>query len=203
VQYFETEQELVDTWYEESQAILADRRAMEILGAEEHAALMLAVEEELVRRKQALRDQDLSHFESFFGSMAGAFAAGGDKMLKISKAFGLAEAAVSIWRGAAKALELPFPANLAAWGQVIATGAKALQGIRSASPGSSAGLGGGGGGGSRSATPQPAQAQNRFLRIEVDGDTPFAQMLRDNIQTIADGITDLSGRGGTTVVVGR
>lgn len=203
VQYFETEQELVDTWYEESQAILSDRRAMEILGAEEHAALMLAVEEELVRRKQALRDQDLSHFESFFGSMAGAFASGGDKMLKISKAFGLAEAAVSIWRGAARALELPFPANLAAWGQVIATGAKALQGIRSASPGSSAGLGGGGGGGSRSATAEPAQAQNRFLRIEVNGEGMFAEALRDNVQSIADAITDLGGRGGTTIVVGR
>lgn len=199
---FEAERELVDTWYEESQAILADRRAMEILGAEEHARIMLAVEEEMVRRKMELRDQDLSHFESFFGSMAGAFSSGGERMLKISKAFGLAEAAVSIWRGAAKALELPFPENLAAWGQVIATGAKALTGIKSASPGSSAGLGGASAGGGRMATAEPA-AQNRFLRIEVNGEGMFAQALRDNVQSIADAITDLSGRGGTTLVVGR
>lgn len=199
---FEAEKELADTWYEESQAVLADRRAMEILGAEEHARLMLAVEEEMVRRKMELRDQDLGHFESFFGSMAGAFSSGGERMLKISKAFALAEAAVSIWRGAAKALELPFPSNLAAWGQVIATGAKALTGIKSASPGSSAGLGGASTGGGRMATAEPA-AQNRFLRIEVNGEGMFAQALRDNVQSIADAITDLSGRGGTTLVVGR
>lgn len=199
---FEAERELVDTWYQESQAILADRRAMEILGAEEHARIMLAVEEEMVRRKMELRDQDLGHFESFFGAMAGAFSSGGERMLKISKAFALAEAAVSIWRGAAKALELPFPSNLAAWGQVIATGAKALTGIKSASPGSSAGLGGASTGGGRMATAEPA-AQNRFLRIEVNGEGMFAQALRDNVQSIADAITDLSGRGGTTLVVGR
>jgi hypothetical protein len=53
---------------------------------------------------------------------------------------------------------LGFPASLAAWGQVIATGAKSLAGIRSARPGSSGGAASGGGGGAATAD-APAQQQ--------------------------------------------
>jgi hypothetical protein len=40
-----------------------------------------------------------------------------------------------MWRGAAKALELPYPANLAAWANVMATGAQAIAGIKSVTSG--------------------------------------------------------------------
>jgi tetratricopeptide (TPR) repeat protein len=142
-----TERELLDQAHQENLLILQDRRAIEILGEKEHKEAMLRIEQEyqdaLKGIKQSERDTELGYFQSFFGSMADAAATGGDKMLKVSKAFALAEAGISIARGAAKALELPFPANLAAWGTVIATGARALKMIRSASPGNS-GLSSGG-----------------------------------------------------------
>ncbi|MGL5734087.1 MAG: hypothetical protein ACRCYS_04395, partial [Beijerinckiaceae bacterium] len=187
-----------DAWYTESMEILNDRRAKELLGAEGHAAALVAIERKLAEEKAAIRDGELEHYESFFGSMAGALQSGGGRLLAISKGFALAEAAVSIWRGAAKALELPFPASLAAWGRVIATGARALSGIKSASFGSG-GLGGGGVGSS----PQAPQQSQRYVRIDVQGDGMFAEQLRANISTIASAFFDEAKMGGSTVVIGR
>ena len=184
----QTERDTVDEWYQESIAVLNDRRAMELLGAKEHADALLMIEEELQRRKAAVRDDDLSHYESFFGSMAGALQSGGSKMLAISKGFALAEAAVSIWRGAAKALELPFPASLAAWGQVIATGAKALSGIKSASFGG----GGGGGGASGPTNATSARAEpEKTTRIELMGEDWLVSLA----ETMMDQIYTASGKG--------
>ena len=127
--------------------------------------------------------------------------AGGGKMLAISKGFALAEAAVSMYRGAAKALELPFPASLAAWGQVIATGAKSLAGIRGASFGN-AGSTAGAGGGSRAPSDVPAQ-QERIVRLDVRGDGMFADMLRESGQAIIDAVMNEKRAGGTTVIMAR
>jgi hypothetical protein len=201
----QTEREAVDAWYAESQAILADRRAMEILGEEGHREALLTVEEQYQRKLAELRMQSqealLTNTGQFFGGMAQLAQAGGEKFLGISKAFALAEAAVGIWQGAAKALALPFPMNLGAWGQVLALGAKAISGITSARPGSASVSGGGGGGSSRAATPAPAQ-RDRSLRIEILGDGMFADQLRSHVETIADALFDEHRSGGTRVVIG-
>jgi len=203
----QTERDIVDEWRQETIEATNAAREQELISTQEHKNYMLEIErlyqEQLGELRRQRMDEDLSNYQSFFGSMASALQSGGSKMLKISKAFALAEAAVSIWRGAAKALELPFPANLAAWGQVIATGAKALSGINSVSAGSAGGAGGGAsGGGSRQAAPEPAQAR-RSVRIEVEGEGMFADMLRGSIDEIADAVFDNSRDGGTPIVVGR
>jgi len=61
---------------------------------------------------------------------AGAFGAENKKMARISQIAGGFQAVISMWTGAAKALELPFPANIAAWATVLATGAKAVSAIK-------------------------------------------------------------------------
>ena len=193
----QTERDTTDAWYAESMTILEDRRAMELLGAKGHADALLAIEAELQKRKAEVRDADLGHYESFFGAMAGALQSGGGKMLAISKGFALAEAAVSIWRGAAKALELPFPASLAAWGQVIATGAKALSGIKSASFGGGS-VGGGGGAVGSSQVTAPS-APDRTIRVNIEGDGVFADMLRSSIRTISDALGEERNIGGFVV----
>jgi hypothetical protein len=191
----QTERDTVDEWYAESMSILNDRRAQELLGAQGHADALVQIEEELQRRKMELRDQDLGHYQSFFGSMAGALQSGGSKMLAISKGFALAEAAVSMWRGAAKALELPFPASLAAWGQVLATGARAISGIKSAS------FGGGsiGGGSIGSTTAAPVATPDRNIRVNIQGDGMFADALRGSIRQIAEALGDERDIGGFVV----
>jgi hypothetical protein len=66
-----------------------------------------------------------------FQKIAGSFGKENSRMAKAAKAFGLAQAIISMWTGAAKALELPFPANMAAWASVLATGAGAVAAIKS------------------------------------------------------------------------
>jgi len=129
--------------------------------------------------------------------MASAFQTGGEKMLGISKAFGLAEAGVSIWRGAAKALELPYPASLAAWGRVIATGAKALKGISSTKAGSTS-LSAGGGQAATAAPTPPPQTQN--VMIDLVGAT--GRQI-DQFQAFADTFNEASRQGLMTNVTVR
>jgi hypothetical protein len=192
--------EEIERWYETAMTALEEAQLLERGMLEEHNDYRLRIEQLYIdqllalRRKQA--DDDLAHYQSFFGSMASAFQTGGEKMLGISKAFGLAEAAVSIWRGASKALELPYPANLAAWGQVIATGAKALQGISSTKAGSTS-LSAGGGQGASGAQPAP-QTQN--VTIDLVGAT--GRQI-DQFQAFADTFNEASRQGLMTNVTVR
>jgi hypothetical protein len=75
-------------------------------------------------------------------------------LFKGSKAFAIGQAIISMWQGAAEALKLPFPANIAAFAKVAATGATALSNIKSAQPG---GGGAGGSAASGGAVAAPAQ----------------------------------------------
>lgn len=201
-----TEREVVDAWYRDAQLLLADQRAMELLGEEEHKQALLRVEEEYQRQLGELRGANnnaaLEGAASFFGSMAEVAQAGGDRMTKVARVFGAAQALINTYLAASQALAdptLPFFAKFAAVAKVVATGMGLVSAIRG-------GGGGGGGGGSapatREATPDRA-AQQRFLRIEVQGDGMFADMLRNNVQSIADALIDESRAGGTTIVVGR
>jgi uncharacterized membrane protein YgcG len=182
-----TEREKIDLWYEESLVKLQEfnSKELEILGGHNEAKERL--EREFAERLSSIRDQErfaqLNHYGEFFGIMAGVFESGGEKLLGISKAFSLAQASISIWTGAAKALELPFPQNLVAWGKVLATGAKAIQGISGASRGRSTVSGGSGGGGSSNENiraPEPQQTAQRVLLQGLDPDALFTgQMLSD------------------------
>jgi len=189
----------IEAWYETANTALADAQLLERGMLEEHASYRLQIEQSYSDQLMALRrsqqDEDLGHYQSFFGTMAGVFQSGGERMLGISKAFGLAEAAVSMWRGAAKALELPFPASLAAWGQVIATGAKALQGISSAKPGNP---GISSGGQAASAAAPPPQSQN--VIIDLVGAT--GRQI-DQFQAFADTFNEASRQGLMTNVTVR
>lgn len=100
---------------------------------------------------------------SFFGEMANAMQNGNDKMLKISKAFGAAQALISAWQGAAEALKLPFPQNLAAFTKVLGTGLGAVKAIQGAKPGGTTSGGGGASGGAAAAQQQPVTTMNFTL----------------------------------------
>lgn len=88
------------------------------------------------------QNERLSAYGDFFGAMAQVTQAGGERMFAISKAFAVGQAVISMWQAAAKALAAGFPQNIALWGQAIAMGMQAINGIRSAQPGGSTGGGG-------------------------------------------------------------
>jgi hypothetical protein len=85
----------------------------------------------------------LQKAEAFFGDMSSALAGGNEKMMKISKAFGAAEALINAWRAYAQALATPGINPLqkfALAAKVLAAGMGAVNAIK----------GGGGGGGGKS-----------------------------------------------------
>ncbi len=71
---------------------------------------------------------------SMAGSLAtitGAFGKEGSTMAKIAQGLGIVQATIAMFTGAAQALTLPFPANIAAHLKVLATGASMVAGIKS------------------------------------------------------------------------
>ncbi|PPQ17969.1 hypothetical protein CV770_18555 [Bradyrhizobium sp. AC87j1] len=68
-----------------------------------------------------------------FATIAGAFGKESAGMAKAAQVFGAIQATISMFTGAAKALELPFPANLAAMAAVLAQGARLVASIKSQS----------------------------------------------------------------------
>ncbi len=65
-----------------------------------------------------------------FASISGAFAKESSAMATAAKVFGVIQGTISMFTGAAKALELPFPANIAAVAAVLAKGASLVASIK-------------------------------------------------------------------------
>lgn len=68
-----------------------------------------------------------------FATISAAFGKENKAMAKAAQIFGAIQATISMFTGAAKALELPFPANLAAMAAVLAQGARLVAQIKSQS----------------------------------------------------------------------
>lgn len=66
-----------------------------------------------------------------FASIAGSFSKESSAMATAAKVFGIIQGTISMFTGAAKALELPFPANIAAVATVLAKGASLVASIKS------------------------------------------------------------------------
>ena len=102
-----------------------------------------------------------------------------DKLLKAQRIFASASALISTYQGAAKALELPFPLNIAAAGKVIAAGMGFISAIKS---GSSSGSGGG----ASTATPAPTQAPVQNVLVNLTGDQWLVDMAGEVIDQISE-----------------
>jgi hypothetical protein len=110
------------------------------------------------------------------------------EMFDGSKEIAIAQAIVNAWAGATEALKLPFPANIAAFGKVLATGLGAVQKISSARPG------GGGGGGSAGAAGGGRAEQSLGQVITIDFQGP--DWMRDPARQMVTSLNDFIRRGG-------
>jgi hypothetical protein len=211
---FQTEREVIDAWYDESQAVLADRRAMELLGEEGHKNMLLQVEELYQQQLAALRGQShqqtLSEAGTFFGAMAGLAQSGGERFVKIQRTMAAAQGLINAYLGATQVLadpKLGFFGKMAAYVSVLSAGLGLVSAIKGGGSGGAVSSGGGGSLPSSSENRQPSQApaqqQRRIIRFDVQGDGMFADMLRENVAAIADAIIDEQRLGGTTILVGR
>ena len=87
---------------------------------------------------EAERQAELAGLQQLASSGLKLLAAFGDKSFKTQKAFAIAESIIAIVSGTAKALDNPYPANLAFAAQVAAQGAALIGTIKSTKPGSGA-----------------------------------------------------------------
>jgi hypothetical protein len=200
-----TEQEVVDAWYQEQQAILMDRRAVELLGEEEHKAalerLELEHQERLRNIQSEVQNTRLSDAASFFGGMANLAAAGGSKLAKAAQTFGAAEALVNSYVAFTAVLRDPAfigrpLARIGAAASVLAQGLGAVRAIKSGGGGAVGSVGGSAVGSQPSTAEAP---QNRIIRVNIEGDTMFAEALRGSIRTIADALGEERNIGGFVV----
>jgi len=215
---FQTEREIIETWRDEAMLLMEDKRAMERLGEQGHKEMMLAIEEEYQRRLRELQgkseQQQLQDRQTFFQAATSLMQSENKVLFNIGKAAAIAQAllqaresVVASYRFGAR---IGGPALGAAFAGVAAA-ATAAQIAKIASTKIGGGSGGAvsSGGGAPSANSgnrEPAQApqqQQRVLRFDVQGDGMFADMLRQNVEAIADAIVDEQRMGGTTILVGR
>ncbi len=191
VESLATERETLEIWYEESQLLLEDRRARELLTEEEHRENLLRLEEEYNSRSAGIQDsgfsQRLKATGGFFGAVAGLAASGNDKLIKIAGAAGAIEATINSYRAAAQALAdptVPFYAKAAAYAATLATGLGAVAAIK--------GTGSGGGGSSSSASAGSATtattetaAPQRVL-LDFQGDDFAASLVQAIIEPLQE-----------------
>lgn len=140
-------------------------------------------EEEMLYLRGMQYAASLDATGDLMGSMAQIIGSGNDKMLKAQKIFGAASALVSTYIGAAKALELPFPANLAAMATVLAKGMSLVAAIKS---GSKSGSGSGATGNTQSAAPEREPDKRQAAEIKLHGEVFNREMVAELIGKIND-----------------
>lgn len=159
VDSLQTERETLEEWRSEGLELLASANEQELAVLGGHAEAKLRLEEEYQDRLSKIKDiGEQSRLMKGLSMGEKALAALGkhnEKALAISKVFGKAQALISTYQGAAEALKLPFPANLAAMAKVMAAGMGLVQSIAQVSK--AGGVGGGGGAGATNAGSVVAQ----------------------------------------------
>lgn len=200
-----TERETVAQWYQEGQALIQNATDAELaaLGGKHEAMQRLEKEHQarLSRIRQLGAAADLNTLLGAGQEVLSAMGTHNKKALKVAQVFGAAQALISAYQGAAEALKLPFPANIAAAATVLAKGigfVSAIKGVNSSGGAVSAS----GGGGGTSSAPAPAaaassQAASQTLNFSVTND-PFG--ISDRVVRQIVGAINQSQRDGSTLI---
>ena len=186
-------------FFEDTQTLLEEAREKGLITQEQYNAAEQELQKDHNEKMRALRYEQtataLGATAEMFDGLAQLSSSGGERLLRISKVFSAAQAFVNTMAGAAEALKLPFPANLAAAAKVIATGAGFVSAIKGASAGGGnnpAAAAGGGGGSSIAATAEEdARTIQREITVNLRGGLAGqASGVRDIIQGINEELGD-------------
>jgi hypothetical protein len=120
------------------------------------------------------------------GDIASAMGQFGGESFRAAKIFGAAIALINTYQGASEALKLPFPANLAAAGSVLAAGLGFVASIKSAQPGGGGSGSRGRGRGASSAAAAPAAAPQAPLRVFIQDISPDSLISGAALQSLFD-----------------
>ena len=197
-----TEEELMIAHYERDQLLLDESLQKKLLLEEEYAnasALLAANHaKELADLQKRGKDIEMRDLSSAFGQLEGALSSHNEKLFRIAQIAGAAQALISTYQGAAEALKLPFPANLAAAATVMAKGLSLVSAIKSASS-SGGGVGGFSGGGGAAAAPAQAVASQAPLEARISGLDPNSIFSGSSITSLFDALQDEAGDRGLSV----
>ncbi len=195
---FATEREVLAEEYAMNQEVLRGALENQLLTEQEFHDLS----EKLAKDHQDALNQiqsiglqnNLAMASDFFGSMAQIAQLGGKKATKIAKVFGIAQALISTFQGAARALTLPYPANLAAYASTLAQGMSAVASIKGVSEnggggggsggkGGRGGASGGGGGGAAPAASPTTTFQFTLMNDPMGFGEKFARQFIDQLNS--------------------
>jgi len=157
------------------------------------------------QHNQKLEDIDIYRYGTaaekarlFFADMASSLQSGNDGMLRASRIFGAASALINAWLAYSQTLAdptLPWWAKIPKALAVLSAGFAAVNAIKSgstsASKASSSSVG-------KASTASTATA-SKTVTVEIQGDTAYANLLRQNIQVIAEALQAEAGIGGFVV----
>lgn len=215
MQELQGEAAVVEAWYAQQEALLNDRRARELLGEQGHKDAMLALEKEYHQRIVDIQIQGsqrkLNDQAEFWGALGGVIAAGGGQATKAYAAVMGAQAVISAYAGAAKALADPnitWWGRIAAYSSVLAAGLGAVSAIKnagaSASSISAANYGTSFSGSSISGTSTAAQAVNtapvKTVEITVKGLDKNAMYSGAQLEKIFEGLVDVANLRGVKFI---
>ncbi|MBL3608203.1 phage tail length tape measure family protein [Rhodovulum sulfidophilum] len=187
-----TQEELQIASYDRQRETLLQARQQELIDQQEYDALIEQTRQQHQDRMAQIDayryGNGLQMTEAFLGDMASAFATGGDKMVKISRIFGAAQALISTYVGAAEALKLPFPENIAAAAKVIATGMSFVSAIKSGSKSAAgAGRASSAGAAAQAAAPAPQRTANVTVQGDVIGRQSGEALVKALNEAFGDG----------------
>lgn len=183
--YFGTEYEQNQVNYDLSLQQLEAANAAKLLSDEAYLIkkrqLQWQYGEELQQGQNNLWSVELDGMAAAFGAMNQLAGGGYDKLLKAQRIFGAASALISTYTGAAEALKLPFPMNIAAMGKVLAAGMGLVNAIKSGSstPGKGASSTS-----STTATQSAKATPTQYVTIDVTGDSWARGMVEGIIEQI-------------------
>jgi hypothetical protein len=195
-----TEQEQMMEALQEKQNTIDEAFQKELISAEQHNEMMRKVEEDHQNRIRAIRDAANNNLLTSTGRVLGAVGnvikSGGEKNLKVVQGLGIAQALINAWVGASEALKLPFPANMAAFASVLATGLNAVANIRRVSS-----SGGGSSSGGAISTPptdggRGGGGADRSVYVTLQG----SSFGRDQVRDLLDQINEYVADGGRVVL---
>jgi hypothetical protein len=153
--------EMMPQWMREMLQIQSPSRVFHEIGTHIGQGLANGIADSQAMVKQAVETLGTGAANSTAGTVSSILGSMG-QLFNGSKKFAAAQALVNAWAGASYALQQPFPKNIAAFAQVLATGMNAVRNIKSAQPGAGAAGGAAGvaasGGGAAAA--QPTQTLN-------------------------------------------
>ena len=167
-----TQAEIEMKAYEDAQATLEEALAKKLLTQEQYQTDLEKLQRDHSDRMASIDagsyGDGAQRMGAYFGVLADTFQSGNERLQKIGRVFGAAEALTNAWRAYTQTLadpSLPFFAKFAAAASVLSAGLGAVNAIRS-------GGGGGASGGAGAGAASPAAAASPAIaNIVVHGDT--------------------------------